>query len=182
MKFNYINSIVKIFAIAILFFSCSSDLDFDQAKDLKLEPVIVANLAYFNVPATVLAQNTENQPLFDVRDFDVFKDKFFNEHLKRCDFDVEIENTIERNFFVNLSLLDVNNNVLENISYRVPAYKGNENIIKYPTEVFQNLRLENLKRTVKIVFIVLIDGEPLTEESLGNLKLRSGATVYLEIE
>ncbi|RED26244.1 hypothetical protein BD847_0160 [Flavobacterium cutihirudinis] len=182
MKRNYINSILKIFAVAILFFSCSSDLDFDQAKDLKLEPVIVANLAYFSVPANLLAQNTENQPLFDVRDFDVFKDKFFNDHLKRCDFDVEVENTIERNFIVTLRLLDANNTILETISYPVPAYKGSQNIVKYPTEVFQNLRLENLKRTVKIVFVVLIDGEPLTEQSLGNLKLRSSATVYLDIE
>lgn len=182
MKLNYLNSILKIFAVAILFFSCSSDLDFDQVKDLKLEPVIVANLAYFEVPAKLLAGNTENQPLFDVRDFDIFKDKFFNEHLKRSDFDVEIENTIERNFIVNLRMLDVNNNVLETITYRVPAYRGSQNIIKYPTEVFQNQRLENLKKTVKIAFIVLIDGEPLEEDSLGSLKLRSGATVYMEIQ
>lgn len=35
----------------MLFISCSSDLDFNQANDFKLEPIFIANLASFEIPA-----------------------------------------------------------------------------------------------------------------------------------
>ncbi|WP_459641129.1 hypothetical protein [Flavobacterium sp. CGRL2] len=63
--------------MAFLFFSCSSDLDFDQVKDLKLEPVFVANLAYFDIPANQLIDDGGTHIAFDTRSFDVFKDSFF---------------------------------------------------------------------------------------------------------
>jgi hypothetical protein len=158
-------------------------LDFDQTKDLKLEPVFVANLAYFNVPATQFANNGSGQIAYDVREFDAFKNKFFRDNLVKAELDFEIENTIIRAFTVDVILLDANNQILETDSYSIPAYSGGSNIIKYPTEVFENARLDLLKRTVNIAFYVrMAPGPPLDQNSTGSLKLRSGATVYMEIE
>lgn len=183
MKVNFINRISKILLLSTLFLSCSSDLDFDQTKDLKLEPVFVANLAYFNVPATQFANNGSGQIAYDVREFDAFKDKFFRDNLVKAELDFEIENTIIRAFTVDVILLDANNQILETDSYSIPAYSGGSNIIKYPTEVFENARLDLLKRTVNIAFYVrMAPGPPLDQNSTGSLKLRSGATVYMEIE
>ncbi|MBS7255915.1 hypothetical protein [Flavobacterium branchiicola] len=183
MKANFIYKIFRILLLPLLFLSCSSNLDFDQVKDLKLEPVLVANLAYFDVDAKELVNDGGNQIAFDIRDFDIFKDKFFNEHLKKAAFDVQIDNTIERAFAVNLLLINAKDEIVETLSYRVPAYKGTPNTTKYPTEVFENQRLDLLKQTVKIAFVVLITaGPPLTEQSLGKLNLKSSATVYMEIE
>ncbi len=179
----YFFRILNILVLPLLFFSCSSDLDFDQVKDLKLEPVVVANLAYFDIQANKVIDNGTTNVIYDVRDFDIFKDKFFNNRLKRADFDVEIENTIQRAFSVNMLLMNANNDVLETISFTVPAYAGSPNVIKYPTEVFENQRLDLLKQTVKIGFsIVIAPGPPLNQNSTGSLKLRSGATAYLVIE
>lgn len=183
MKVNFINRISKILLLSTLFLSCSSDLDFDQTKDLKLEPVFVANLAYFNVPATQFANNGSGQIAYDVREFDAFKNKFFRDNLVKAELDFEIENTIIRAFTVDVILLDANNQILETDSYSIPAYSGGSNIIKYPTEVFENARLDLLKRTVNIAFYVrMAPGPPLDQNSTGSLKLRSGATVYMEIE
>ncbi|WPO77113.1 hypothetical protein [Flavobacterium sp. KACC 22761] len=182
MKCNCINSILKIFAVAILFFSCSSDLDFDQVNDLKLEPVYVANLVYFDIPANQLIADGGIQIAYDSRNFDVFKKQFLRDYLSKAEFDVEIENNIERGFVINMVLLNSQNQILTTSSYTVPAYKGSPNIIKYPTEVFENQRLELLKQTEKIGFVVLMTaGAPLDENSVGNLKLRSSATTYFEI-
>lgn len=179
-KLHYI---IVLFLSAGLFSSCSSDLDFDQVKDLKLEPVVVANLAYFDIPANQLIDDGGTNVVFDTRNFDVFKDKFFTNRLKKAEFDFEIENNIDRTFILNLLLLNDQNQILETISFTVPSYKGTTNVIKYPTEVFENDRLNLLKQTTKIGFVVLIAaGPPLNEESLGNLKLRSSATAYLIIE
>ncbi|MNR60823.1 hypothetical protein D3C85_1824070 [compost metagenome] len=65
----------------------------------------------------------------------------------------------------------------------MPAYKGSPNVITYPTVVFENQRLELLKQTDRIGFVVLMmSGTQLDENSLGNLKLRSSATAYFEIQ
>ncbi|MDQ6469131.1 hypothetical protein RB619_00660 [Flavobacterium sp. LHD-80] len=183
MKLNCINSILKIFAVAILFISCSSDLDFDQTKDLKLEPVFVANLAYFDVPANELADNGGNQIGYDSRYFDVFKKQFLRDYLSKAEFDVEIENTIARGFVINMLLLNSQDQILITQTFSVPAYNGTPNVIKFPTEVFENQRLELLKQTERIGFVVLMmSGTPLDQNSLGNLKLRSSATAYFEIQ
>jgi hypothetical protein len=184
MKANILNSITKILVFAFLFISCSSDLDFDQAKDLKLEPVFVANLAYFNVAANQFIDNgSEQQIASDVQEFDAFRKKFFRENLVKAEFDFEIENTINRAFTLNVLLLDDNDQILQTLTFAIPAYSGGSNVIKYPTEVFENQRLELLKQTTKVGFLVrMASGPPINENSLGNLKLRSSATVYMEIE
>lgn len=181
MKVNFVR--ISTILLSFLLFSCSSDLDFDQAKDLKLEPAFVANLAYFDVPASEIINDGETAVLPGIGGFDVFKDKFFTDHLKKAEFDFEIENTIKREFKVRFLLLDKNDEVLETISFDVPEYNGSSNIIKFPTEVFENERLELLKQAVNIGFVIVMNsGEPLNENSLGSLKLRSGATVYLVVE
>lgn len=183
MKLNLVNRIFKILILTSLFFSCSSDLDFDQANDLKLEPVFVANLAYFNIPATQLANDGGTQILFDVQEFTAFKDSFFRDHLAKAEFDFEIENTIVRAFRVEMLLIDADDQILERDSYSIPAYSGRPNVIKYPTEVFENERLDLLKKTVKMkFFVIMAEGPALDQSSAGNLKLRSSANVYMEIE
>lgn len=183
MKANFISRISGILVFAFLFFSCSSDLDFNQTKDLKLKPVIVANLAYFDIPASQFLSDGNGQTTLDVREFGAFKDEFFRDHLVKIDLDFEINNTIVRAFKVDVVLLDNNNQILETTSFAIPAYSGGSNVIKYPTEVFENQRLDLLKQTAKMGFIIsMAPGPPLNENSIGNLKLRSSATVYMEIE
>jgi hypothetical protein len=183
MKASILNKIPKILVFAFLFLSCSSDLDFDQVNDLKLTPVFVANLAYFNVPASQFVNNGSEQIMFDVTDFDAFKEEFFRDNLVKAEFDFEIENTIVRAFTIEVLFLNDNDQLLQTVTFMVPAYAGSTNVIKYPTEVFENQRLALLKQTTKIGFLVkMASGPPINANSLGNLKLRSSATVYMEIE
>jgi len=183
MKSSSLSKISSILFSVFLLFSCSSDLNFDQVNDFKIEPVFVANLAYFNIPANRLVDDGGTNIVYDVRDFDVFKDKFFTERLKKAEFNFEVENTIDRTFVLNMLLINEQDQVLETLSFTVPSYKGTPNVIKYPTEVFENTRLDLLKQTQRIGFVVLIAaGPPLNSESQGNLRLRSSATAYLVIE
>lgn len=48
--------IVLLFSV-LFSFSCSSDLDFNQTKNLRLEPAYVANLVYFDIPANEFVTN-----------------------------------------------------------------------------------------------------------------------------
>ncbi|MET3026693.1 hypothetical protein ABXT06_08465 [Flavobacterium sp. UW10123] len=181
MKRNLIQRISVALLAAIFFLSCSSDLDFNQVNDFKIEPVFVANVAYFNVKANDIEDDgTAHQIPPDVEDFDVFKNKFLNDHLTKAELNFEIENTFNRAFKVEIVFIDANDQPTETITLNVPQYNGGVNIIKYPTEVFEGDRLALLKKTVKVGFIITIEAG--TGDISGNLKLKSGATAYMRIE
>lgn len=184
MGLYFKNKIFLVVFFPLLFISCSSDLDFDQVNDLKLKPVFVANVAYFDVPADEFTANGQEQLIaIDEKEFDVFKKKFFKDNLVKLELDCETENTIARSFTIDLLLFNENDDVLETITLETPAYSGNPDVIKHTTEIFEGQRLDLLKQTVKIGFIVKMGaGAPLDENSPGSLKLRSGATAYLVIE
>lgn len=177
------NKFLGIFFLTIFSLSCSSDLDFDQVNDLKLEPVLVANLATFDVPANQFVVNGMEQTVAgDLLDFNVFRNSFLNESLTRADFFFEIDNTINRAYRINLYLLDANNSPLYTIPFDVPAYAGTQNLVT-KTEIFENSKLDLLKKTEKIAFVItMFPGPLLTENSLGSLKLRSSATIYFVVE
>lgn len=177
------NKFLGIFILSTFFFSCSSDLDFDQVNDLKLEPVLVGNLATFDVPATeFVIDGNEQNVAGDVMNFDVFRNTYFTDSVRRADFFFEIDNTINRDYRINLYFLDANNNPLYTIPFDVPAYTGVQNLVT-KTEIFQNTKLDQFKKTMKIAFVItMYPGPALTENSLGSLKLRSSATVYFVAE
>lgn len=177
------NKILGIFILSVFSLSCSSDLDFDQVNDLMLEPVVVANLATFDVPANeFFIGGIEQNVAGDILNFNVFKEAYFTDSLMRADFFFEIDNTINRAYRVNMYLLDANNTPLYTIPFDVPAYTGVPNLVT-KTEIFENAKLDLLKKTTKIAFVItMYPGPALSESSLGSLKLRSSATVYLVVE
>jgi hypothetical protein len=177
------NKFFTIFFFSILALSCSSDLDFDQVNDLKLEPVIVANLATFDVQANQFVIGGMEQPVTgDVMDFEVFKENLLDENLNRVDFFFEFNNTINRGFRVNLYLLDANNKPIYTIPFDIPPYTGTPNLIT-KTEIFEDAKLNFLKNTSKIGIIVnLLPGPALNNNSVGSLKMRSSATLYFIVE
>jgi hypothetical protein len=169
--------------LTLFLFSCSSDLDFNQANDLKLEPVILANLTSFDIAANGFIDNGIEQKIaFDAQNFDVFRDAYFRDNLKRADLFFEINNTVNRVFTIDIVFLDVDDQVLYTLSFDVPAYNSTPNTIAQ-TRIFENTSLELLKNTKKMGFIIaMAPGPPLDENSQGSLKLRSSATLYLEIQ
>jgi hypothetical protein len=173
------NKLLRIFFLILFSSSCSSDLDFDQVDDFKAEPVLVANLASFDIQANQFIIGGAEQPLVgDVMDFKVFDDPDFSSKIKKTDFFFEFKNTINRGFVVNMFLLDANDVRLYTIPFTVPAYTGSP-IVVSTIEVFENASLDILKQTKKIGFLVgLLPGPPLTNTSAGSLKLRSSGTFY----
>ncbi len=176
------NKYIGLLVLTFFSLSCSSDLDFDQAYDIKLEPVIEANLATFDVQAHQFVSNGVERNIADVKDLDVFNDDFFKENLTRADFYFEINNTINRRFRLNVYLLDDDDTILYTIPFNVPAYSGTVNTI-IERDIFEKVKVNVLKNTTKIAFVAaLLPGPPLNENSLGSLKLRSSATIYLTVE
>ncbi len=183
MKKVVFEYLYRCIAIVMLFSSCASDVDFDQVNSLKLEPIFIANLAYFEVPAPDFVTNGQEQNfVFDTPAVDVFSDKFFRDNLRKASIFTEMENTINRAYEVEFLFLDNNNDTVYTVNFSVPAYSGTVNKVSR-TDVFENVQLDLLKRTTKIAFILrMLPGQPLTETSPGKLILRSGVTAYLVVE
>lgn len=167
----------------LICFGCSSDLDFNQVKNIKAEPIVVANLASFEVQANEFVTGGVEQTLsIAATNFDVFRDTFFRDNLQRADFYFEFNNTINRAYSIKVVLLDANNLALYSINFAIPAFSGGTNVVT-STEIFQNTKLDLLKSTVKLAFVAtLLPGPILSESSIGSLKLRSSATVYLVLQ
>lgn len=163
--------------------SCSSNLDTAQVQNLVLTPVYVANLSYFKIPANdFVINNTELSSGSVTDNLDVFRTTFFDESLKKAELDFVLENTIPRAFEIEIHFYNINNQIINTITLRIPAYTGTDNKITQK-EIFENVSVLVLKRTKKIGFsYTMASGVPLTESSTGNLILKSSATIYLSVE
>ena len=157
-------------------------MDFNQGNNLVLEPVIVANLAAFDMPAhQFVAGGIEQLQFVDVPNYDLFKDTFFKNNLIKVEFFFEINNTINRDYVIDLVLLDANDFPLHSISIPVSAYTGVGKIVT-KTEPFES-NLAVLTSTRRMSFtITMLQGPALSEASLGSLKLRSSSTGYFSIK
>lgn len=181
MKALFIKRILVFGILVFLFNSCSSNLDFNQVNTLKVEPVVVSNLASFEILANQFDMNgVEQSSIAASSNFDIFSDPNFANHLLKADFNFEIMNSINRGFSIDIVLLDANDNPLYTIISGVPASSSS---FKF-TETFSGSKLSLLEQTRKIAFAIHLNpGIPtLTSSSLGSLKLRSGITAYLKIK
>lgn len=176
------NKIVSILILTFFVFSCSSDLDFDQTENVSIQPVIVSNLASFEIQANEFVSGGIEETQFeDVPNFDLFADSFFKNNLTKIEFLFEINNTINRDFEIDLVLLDKVDSPLYTVTISVPAYSGVEKLVP-KTEVFET-NLAVLINTRKMSFTIrLLPGTILSETSPGSLKLRSNVTGYFKIE
>ena len=179
--FNY--RFLGILYLGLFSFSCSSDLDFNQTKNVRLEPTYVANLVYFDIPASEFVTNGIETPQFTDRStVDIFNNTFFVNDLVKVDLDFEINNTIARAYILDVKLFNSSGIQLDNISIAVPAYSGAANVITQK-EIFQGTRLTTLKNTTRIEMALrMASGTALTESSTGTIKMRSGVTAYFVIQ
>lgn len=172
-----------ILYLSIFSISCSSNLDFNQTENLRLEPTYVANLVYFDIPAKEFVTNgVETLQFIDRSTVDIFKNTFFVNNLAKVDLDFEINNTIGRAYLLEVKLFNTIGNQLDTVVIPVPAYIGSINIVNQK-EVFQGTRLTTLKNTTRIEMTLrMASGTPLTESSTGTIKMRSGVTAYFIIQ
>ena len=176
----------NLFLVALLSFfaySCSSDLDFNQANDLKIKPVIITNLGSFEIDSKDFAGSGIQQTSFsEETTIELFNDSFFRRRLKKVELYFELSNTINRAYVVGLSFLNKNDVIVYSQSLSIPAYTFGENKIPI-TDIIVGSSLEQLKETTKIIFD-LNQSPQSTSISVnqGTLKMKSGLTAYLVVE
>lgn len=173
------NKFFGILVLMISFISCSSDLDFNQSNDFKMNPTFVGNFGSFDFQAPQFVSSGVEQTLVsDKLPFDLLKYKNLSEKLSKVELDFEFTNTINRVYVVSINFLDDKDVKVYSILVPVPAYAGSPNTVTR-RETFENTKLDLLRSTYKVRFeVLMLPGTPLTTTSLGSIKMRSSATIY----
>ena len=167
--------------------ACIKDVDFDQAEDLSITPALEVSIIHFEEPAlTFLDEDgVELTIVKDSVNIEIFRDPFVIDNLIKADFLFEANNTINRAYNAEIEYFDDNYVLLHEFNFGVSASPNGENIIVEYVEVFEGPELESLKATTNIVLTLTLmpssDGSILEETSPGNLKLRSKASFYFDI-
>jgi hypothetical protein len=167
--------------------ACIKDVDFQQAEDLSISPTLELSIIHFEEPAGTFVDDNGVE-LIAVTDsvyVDIFSDEFVVDNLIKADFQFEATNTINRAYRADVEFYNDDFEMQHNFSFSVPASPNNQEIVVEYVEVFEGPELEALKATTNLVLTFTLlpsnDGSILQDSSPGNLKLRSRASFYLEI-
>ncbi|MFK7749326.1 MAG: hypothetical protein AB8B65_13100 [Kordia sp.] len=179
----------KIAPILLVFLlaSCVKDVDFEQAEDIAISPVLEASLIFFDFQAAQFSEPTGTAIVTEGDDLelDVFNDEFFRENLIKAEFFFEVTNTIDRNFRADVIMYDENDFILHAFAIDVMP-NGNNEVEVTHTEVFEDALLEQFTNTKRLEVVLNMfpspTGIPLDENSVGNIKMRSKATLFFLID
>lgn len=183
MKFPFSKKNSLITLLVCCLFSCSSDLDFEQANDFNIQPVATTNLAYINAKASNFISNgTESPFLSYTSNVDFLNTSFVEDNLIKTELYFRIKNTIDKSFIFNVAFIDKNGSAVYNIKMNVPAYNGTEVLVE-KTETFTAATIAILKSTNQMNFsILMLNGTPITDTTLGRVELSSSITAYFDIK
>lgn len=177
---TYKNLSICLFVLSM---SCTKDVDFNQIDDLEINPVLESSIIYFNAPATNFYNNGEISVSQDFVLLDIFNNKLTVDDLTKAAFTFESINSINRAFQLDIDFIDSNDDTQYSIMLLAPQSINNQDIITEQLVVFEDDDLVALKRTVKLVFtITLQSGEPIDDNTLGDITLKSKGLFYFTID
>ncbi|QTD36956.1 hypothetical protein JL193_12580 [Polaribacter batillariae] len=164
--------------IALCFFSCYQSLDFDQLEDYVITPSYTTALATFSINALALTSPPATE-ITEKTNFEIFKNTFFRDYSVRLDFEFEIINEINRDFVLEITLLDENDFEIYqlqdlNISANERDFEQKEII-----DIIVNPNVKDFTR-VEILLRLQDPTIPISTLDNGTIKLKSAATIYLE--
>jgi hypothetical protein len=168
---------IIIILIGLLSFSCVGDLDFDQADDIFIEPVVLVSLIHFNADGIDFPGSVDQEVFNDESEVHFFDSDFAEESITRVIIDYDMENTFDRDFSIAYNFLDNNDVIIHTTLLIIPA-----NSHPLESDIFEeNINLRDLLRTDKIAIEVIMEaGAPLNNDEFFHFK--SAAKVFLHIE
>lgn len=178
-----IKNICFIICTSFFVLACTEDIDFDQARDFEINPVIESSLVFFNENANeFLINGNEISAFQDFVIVDIFNDQFIIDNLVKTEFKFETVNSINRDFELQVDFLDNNSQLQHTFTFLQEASTNNNDVFSSYTETFEDDTLEALKRTSVLIFTLrILPGQTINENSLGRIELKSLAAFYFNI-
>lgn len=175
--------IKKIISFIILFalLSCSEKLDFSQIEDYKATPEYTVSLTYFKIrPIHFFNQSgVQESERTDVTDFRVFENNFLRNNLVKVDFNVEIKNEIDKDFTIEATFLDSNNN----LTHRFQNMNVNASDLNFKFNETIDVTLKpGVKNTTKVNIKIKVNNPnpPLIPTDTNEFEFKSSAKIYID--
>jgi hypothetical protein len=183
MKNNRYTPLLLIFVWLLT--SCVKDVDFNQVNDFSAKPIFKSTLVYFTVNQIDFFDVVNSvelvTPLNDTSDFTILRSNFVRNNLLKAELEFKVVNKFNRNFKVNISFLDANNNVTHsfnefNVTAKNESFTQIEEIIISSNQLF----LSSTKVKVSIELSPSTDGSIIDPNNPQTLEFNSAGTFYLK--
>jgi len=167
--FRYLFFIISF----VLCASCTKEIDFDQVNDIEISPVLESSLIFFDASAGE----------FLIGGIEVDSATAINDNLVKVDFVFEGLNSINRAYQIKIDFLNGFGVLVHSFDFMaVASVTNSENPFAY-TETYEGDTLDDLKATRIMVFtLTMLDGDPIDNNTPGNIQLESKGVFYLNIE
>ncbi len=176
------NIILKMLLCFVLIFGCSDAVDFDQIDNYTIKPTYALSLTYFTISPDNFVPIPGAPPITEISeksDVKIFETKFIRENLVQLDFDFEITNRFNRDFTVEISLLDENDTLI----YKLNDLKVTANNLEFKQKEILNIELNpNVRNFTRVEVKLSLDDRttPILASDVGEIIFNSAATIHLE--
>ncbi len=196
---SYIFLLLSIFTIG-----CVKELDFDQANDIEITPILESSLVYFDLNAESTVDkvlnvyeidelppielfNSFNYPatiqLSDTTSVEVFNDAFFTENLIEADILYQFTNSTNIPYTADVRFLNEDDELIYNTLFVVNSGSENTPFVMNQTDNFTNDELNNITNTQKIAVNFSIEVTPdFLYNPVGSLTFKSSGTFYFLVD
>ena len=177
----------QIIVVITIITSCVKDVDFEQADNFSLTPVLASTVLYTEVEASRFSENGVEIELVrdSIANIEIFGEEFVRDNLVKAELVFEATNTINRTFNLRVDFLNEADELQHTLSFDVLESSSGNAIVTDYIEIFEDDSLDALKLITKMVVTLTIyassDGTMLNEDSTGKVSLKSKGIFYFNI-
>tara|TARA_B110001450_G_scaffold236523_1_gene242027 strand:- start:21 stop:575 length:555 start_codon:yes stop_codon:yes gene_type:complete len=180
-------NLLKIYStalITIFFLSCSQPLDFKQLEEYTIMPSISSSLVFFSIDAsnfnTIISGLPAAIEVNETTDFKLLENSFIKQNLVQLDFNFKIKNEFNRDFLLDINLLDAQSNTIHKV---FDGFEISGNALDISAEVV--LIIEDFPEVLnftKVQFIIGLKDTTtiLDATSLSKIEFKSSVVMHLE--
>ena len=180
-------NLLKIYStalITIFFLSCSQSLDFKQLEEYTIMPSISSSLVFFSIDASNFNTLISGLPaaieVNETTDFKLLENSFIKQNLVQLDFNFKIKNEFNRDFLLDINLLDAQSNTIHKV---FDGFEISGNALDISAEVV--LIIEDFPEVLnftKVQFIIGLKDTTtiLDATSLSKIEFKSSVVMHLE--
>ena len=134
--------LIILFFLLTTIVSCIKNVDFDQANDITITPVVKSTLIHFDITESNF--NTTNYKT-DISEFQIFENGVAQHNTVKMDFLFDMENTFNKDINILYQFLDENLNIVGSINL-----VSEHSTDKIETVTFENNDFNDLLNTRSI--------------------------------